>query len=231
MFFAVSDVARELGVNESRVRALIAADQLDAAKIGGRWLVDSAAVAQRKREPSSPGRPLSPRNAWALLLAASQEELVDGIDPVAQWRIRQSLAHIGLHGLRGRLGGRGRPSMFQALPGELRALRERQELVFSGSSAAGAHQLELVAPDAIDAYVPASRLEPLIKDHALGPASATSANVILRAVPDDAWLLAGRRVAPIAAVALDLATYPDPRSSRVGIALLDRFDRERKSAR
>ena len=52
-------------------------------------------------------------------------------------------------------------------------------------------------------------------------ASSSHANVILRAVPDEAWLLDGRRIAPRAAVAMDLASYPDPRSSRVGTELLE----------
>jgi GNAT superfamily N-acetyltransferase len=55
-------------------------------------------------------------------------------------------------------------------------------------------------------------------------AAARAANVILRAVPDGAWVLAGRDAAPLSAVALDLATYPDPRSRRVGQQLLAALD-------
>lgn len=226
---AVSDVARELGVHESRVRALIAAGELDAEKIGGRWLVDPAAVARRKRQPYGPGRPLSARNAWALLLGASGEPLPAGLDPVASWRIRQSLAHHGLLGLGNRLDRRGRPQHLRALRGELRALRAGEHIIVSGSSAAGAHHLELLAPDALDAYLPASKLADVIAEHALDPAPSAEANVILRAVPDDAWLLAGRDAAPLAAVALDLAAYPDPRSSRVGQQLLARLDQQARA--
>jgi hypothetical protein len=47
-------------------------------------------------------------------------------------------------------------------------------------------------------------------------------------VPDDAWMLGGRRTAPSAAVALDLAAYPDSRSARVGSELLERLDAARE---
>jgi excisionase family DNA binding protein len=226
----VSGAARELGVNASRVRALISSGVLDAEKIGGRWLIDRTSVAERGREPSSAGRPLAPRNAWALLLAASGEEQPHDISPATRWRLRQGLAKHGLLGLRPRLGLRADIRRFWALPGELRALRDQSGLALSGSSAAGAYDLELVAPDTIDAYVPEHRIADLIDEHALDAASPASANVILRAVPDDAWLLSERRVAPLAAVALDLAAYPDPRSARVGKALLDRLDHHRTEA-
>jgi excisionase family DNA binding protein len=223
---AVSDVARELGVHESRVRALIAAGELDAEKVGGRWLVDRAVVARRKRQPPGPGRPLSARNAWALLLGASGEPLPAGLDPVASWRVRQSLAQHGLRGLGNRLQRRAHAQEYRALRGELRALRSAEQIVVSGSSAAGAHHLELLAPDALDAYLPASKLADVVAEHALQPAPSAEANVILRAVPDDAWLLAGREAAPLSAVALDLAAYPDPRSRRVGQQLLDELDQQ-----
>lgn len=224
----VPHAARELGVNPSRVRALIAAGALDAQKIGGRWLVDWASVAARGREASSAGRPLAPRNAWGMLLVASGEEMPAGLDPVARWRIGQALRVHGLAELRARLARRAELRRYWALPGELRALHNREGLVLSGSSAAGAYDLKLVAPDTIDAYVPARLLERLERDHALESASASQSNVVLRAVPADAWLLDDRRVAPLAAVALDLSAYPDPRSARVGAEVLARLDRERE---
>jgi len=227
----VSDVARDLGVDVSRVRALIASGDLDAEKLAGRWFVDPAGLAERQRLGAGAGRPLAAHNAWALLLAASGEDLPDGLDSVAKWRLRRSLAVDGLEGLRGRLVRRADVRRYWALDGELRHLRERDDLALSGSSASGAYELGLVAPDALDAYVPASVLVAVECQHALEPASPADANVILRVVPDAAWMLDGRRVAPLAAVAIDLASYPDPRSARAGIKLLQRLDRERAADR
>src|SRR6202011_4256903 len=99
----VSAAAHELGLHPSRIRALIVSGALAAEKVGGIWLVDRAAVAARNRQPVSAGRPLVPRNAWALLLAASGEGLPQGLQPAARWRIRHALGVYGLAALRGRL--------------------------------------------------------------------------------------------------------------------------------
>jgi len=227
-FLGVTDAAQALGINESRVRALIAAEEMAAEKIGGRWLIDPAEVARRKREPRRTGRPLSPVNAWAALLSASGEDVPAGLDPVSRWRIERSLGQVGLVGLHARLSGRGRALHYVALPGALRELRTTEDVVLTGSSAAGHHKLELLGPETIDAYVPASGLDRIVRATALRVASPREADVILRAVPDGAWMLRGRKVAPIAAVGLDLADYPDSRSSRVGREVLARLDKDRR---
>jgi excisionase family DNA binding protein len=221
----VPQAADELGVAGSRVRALIEDGALEAEKVGGRWLVSRASIEDRLRHAPSAGRPLAPRNAWAALLLASDEELPP-IDPVARWRVRQGLARHGLAGLRDRLVRRGTVHRFWALPGELRELCGRE--VMTGSSAARIHGLKLMSPDTVDAYVPASRLRKLVAEHGLQPVAAREANLILRTVPDDAWMLAGHKAAPMAAVALDLAGYPDSRSSRAGVDLIARLDRKRQ---
>jgi excisionase family DNA binding protein len=224
----VGEAARELRVAPSRVRALIASGGLQAAKVGGRWLVEWDSVLARGRSQAAAGRPLTARNAWALLLLASQDLLPRGFDQHARWRIGQTLNRHDLVDLRSRLERRARVHHLWALPGELRSLRDGDRLVPSGSSAAGALKLELLAPDTVDAYVPASGLDALARAHGLEPASAREANVILRAVPDDAWLLEDRDIAPRAAVGLDLASYPDSRSSRFGMELLAELDAARR---
>jgi hypothetical protein len=113
-----------------------------------------------------------------------------------------------------------------AIPGELLLLRDSDLVALTGSSAAGELNLELLSPETVDAYVAAGQLDTFVRDHALEPAATSEANVVLRAVPDDAWLLDGRRVAPRAAVGLDLASYPDARSARVGGQLLAALDAE-----
>ncbi len=216
-------------MHPSRVRALIASGVLSAEKVGGVWLVDRASIAGRSRQQSSAGRPLSPGNAWALLLAASGEDLPAGLEAAARWRIRQALKNYGLETLRPRLARRAEPSSYWALPGELRALRDRTDLALSGPSAAAKHDLGLVGSDALDAYVPASLVAPLQRGHALESMSGPESNVVLRAVPDDAWLLGGRRFAPLAAVAIDLSNYADPRAARIGAEVLASIDGEMKA--
>ncbi len=148
-----------------------------------------------------------------------------------RWRLYQALAHRGLVAVRGRLERRARVERFWALPGELRALHKSKDIVLTGSGAAGLLGLPLVAPDAIDAYVRASQLDRLIKEHGLEEVDKVGEdNVVLRVVPDEAWMLDERRTAPIAAVALDLSFYPDSRSARVGHDLLKQADKEARSA-
>lgn len=102
-------------------------------------------------------------------------------------------------------------------------------LVLTGSSAAASLKLGLAAPDTIDAYIPARSAEAIVEEYGLEPAAAARANVMLRLVPDEAWVLSGRAVAPRAAVGIDLAGYADPRSARAGAELLARLDVERTS--
>lgn len=228
---SVSDAAQELKLNPSRVRSLIADGSLRADKVAGRWLVHSASVSARLREPMPPGRPMAARNVWAMLLAASGEPFPDGLDPAVRWRLRQALAHQGVVAVRSRLERRAEVQRYWALPGELRVLLRSKDIVLSGSSAAGVFDLPLAAPDAIDAYVRASRKNELIREHGLEEIDAVGQdNVILRAVPDEAWMLDGRRAAPLAAVALDLSFYPDSRSARIGHDLLAHADEEARSA-
>lgn len=223
---AVEDAARQLGVDPSRVRALIASGQLEADKVAGRWLVDWDSVLARERAQNAPGRPLTPRNAWALLLLASGDAISD-LDPHVQWRLRQTLRRHRLAYLESRLQQRAEVHRMWALPGELRPLRAAPDVALTGSSAAGELNLELLAPDTVDAYVPASALDALVREHGLESIAPAEANVILRAVPDDAWLLRERRTAPAAAVGLDLAAYPDSRSARVGAEMLAKLDGSR----
>ena|ERR1035438_3178575 len=227
---SASAAAAALGVHPSRVRALIASGDLAAEKVGGVWLIDRASIAGRNRQQTSAGRPLSPVNAWALLLAASGEEMPSGLEPSARWRIRRALEMYDLDVLRPRLARRAEPASYWALAGELRALRERSDLALSGPSAAAAYELDLVSSDAIDAYVPAHVLASLQREHAIERMSGPDANVILRAVPDGAWLLDGRRFAPLAAVAIDLWSYADPRAARVGADVVARIDRDLQAA-
>jgi excisionase family DNA binding protein len=227
---SVSAAADELSVHPSRVRALIASGALAAEKVGGVWLVDRASIAGRNRQQASAGRPLSPGNAWALLLAASGEDLPPELEAAARWRIRQALKNYRLEDLRPRLARRAESASYWALPGELRALCDRVDLVLSGPSAAAEYDLGLVGADALDAYVPESLIASLQREHALERMSGPESNVVLRVVPDDAWLLDDRRFAPLAAVAIDLSSYADPRAVRIGGEVLAQIDGEPKVA-
>jgi excisionase family DNA binding protein len=227
---SIPEAANVLGLSSSRVRALVVRGQLPAAKVGGRWLVERAAVEARRRRKAPGGRPFAPHNAWALLLLASGKD-VEGIDPVVRSRLRRALALEGLEKLGPRLVRRAEVRFFIAHPGEISYLLDDPDLVRSGISAAGAHGFDLVSGQEADGYLRAGALKKFAASHALSPAGPEG-NVYLRLVPSEAWhCLAGERVAPVAAVALDLAEDPDSRSARAGRAALRDLDRHRDSKR
>lgn len=222
---SVSQAADELGLDPSRVRALVAGGQLEGHKVGGRWLVDRRATHQRKLAPRAPGRPFEPHNAWALIFLAGDLE-APWLNPASRSRLRRSLRQEGLVGLRPRLIRRANGQRFSAHPGELPHLLADRHVVPSGISAASSHGLGLVSGVEADGYVRASALDEVRRRHALNPALDRDGNVLLRVVPDAAWRLGSDdRPAPLAAVALDLADDLEPRSTKAGLSVLREIDR------
>lgn len=221
----VGDAARQLGVNDARVRAMLAAGQLDGDKVGGRWLVRGESIRRRRREEHGRGRQLSPANAWALLFLASGDD-APWLASADRSRLLRLLDDRGLEGLRGRFHQRASERSFVAHPGVLRHLASDPQVALSGVSAASARGLGLSAGQEVDAYVPASALASLISKFALAePDSGVPANVKLRVVPEGIWPFKDV-LAPLAAVALDLAQDPDARSARIGAQALRRLDKQ-----
>jgi Helix-turn-helix domain len=225
---SVPDAAAALGLSPARVRLLAANGGLPAQKIGGRWVVERSGVEKRRSRGSAGGRPFAPRNAWAVLGLASGDE-VAGIDPVVRSRLRRALALEGLSALALRLEGRAEVHRYSGHPGEIPYVLADKRLVASGVSAAREIGLDLLSGNEADGYVSDSDLDGFVHDHALLPAAALDANVVLRLVRDDVWVdfLEGRTHASEAAIALDLAEDVDSRSRAAGNNLLRRLDRAR----
>lgn len=216
---SIPEAASTLGLSASRIHAMVVSGRLPATKVGGRWLVERVEVERRRRQRPLKGRPFAAHNAWALLALASGNNL-EGVDPSARSRMRRALSLEGVKALGPRLERRGESHYFDAHRGELPYIVEDPRFVATGVSAAGAHGLDLVSGAEADGYVRPGALKELVADHALRPA-ARGSNLRLRTVPDRAWhFLEGAGVAPIAAVALDLAEDPDPRSAEAGLRAL-----------
>lgn len=221
---SIPEAARALALSPSRVQALVVHGQVPAAKIGGRWLIERAAIERRRREAALKGRPFAAHNAWALLYLASGED-PGGIDPSVRSRLRKAIALEGVQKLGPRLARRAESRHFDAHPGEIPYILEDPGFLASGISAAAAHGLDLASGPEADGYLRASALKKFAAAHALRPAGP-GANLHVRLVPDQAWrFLDNAPVAPIAAVALDLAEDPDPRSSQAGRTALQNLQR------
>lgn len=227
---SISEAARVLDLSTARVRAMASGGQLSASKIADRWLVERASVEQRKRRGAHEGRRFAPRNAWALLMLASEEE-VEGIDPSVRSRMRRALALEGLGELAPRLERRAQVSLYRGHSGEICHLIDDPALMRSGISAAGSLGIGLVSGREADGYLPEAKLKRFIKEHALSPVEADG-NVRLRVVPDEAWaILGGRSLAPEAVVALDLMEESDPRSAKAGAEVIKKLDRRHRARR
>ena len=225
---SISDAARSLKLSSARVRAMASRGQLPAVKIGDRWLVERSAVEQRRRKQALRGRRFTSQNAWALMLLVSGED-APKLDPSVRSRLRRALALEGLAALAPRLQDRSRVSTYRSHPGEIPYVLEDKALVPSGISAAGSMKIGLLANREADGYIAQAQLQRFIDEHALSP-GGIDGNVRLRVVPDDVWEhLAGRSIAPPAAVALDLADEPDPRSEVAGKKLVRQIDRQHRA--
>jgi excisionase family DNA binding protein len=211
-----SEAADALQLSSSRVRAMASQGGIQATKIGGRWLIDLDAVEARRRVGAHAGRPFEAHNAWAVLLIASGVEL-EGVHPVVRSRLKRALRSDGIVGLAPRLVRRGESRFFNVHPGEIRYLLEDPGFLRTGISAAGEYGLELVPGGEADGYVGDGKLGELVAEHALLASETTSGVVHVRVVTERAWhYLESAKCAPLAAVALDLAEDPDPRSALVG---------------
>lgn len=217
-----ADAAAELGVSVRRVYHLIASGRLPAERIGHRLLVERSAIDAWDKVRSPGGRPFSPRRAWGLLFLADGEA-APWLDPVSRSKLRAILRGRSLRQLRPRLERRAERHALRAHPSDLSWLASEPGVMRSGSSAAREVGVGLVASEFLDAYVPASRFDRLIRRYRLRP--TREPNAILRRLPDLAIGWESRAVAPAAAVAIDLAEEPDPRSQEAADRALRRYER------
>lgn len=222
-YVSIAEGAKSLGLSESRVRAMAERGGLGAEKVAGRWLLQKQLVNECGLTSRPSGRPLEPHNAWALILDVSGS-MVPGVDPSVRSRLRRAVREVGIEGLEPRLRRRAEIHDYFAHPGELSRMVKDKSLVLSGVSAAAHVDADVLPGAELDGYVSASQLDQFVKRHALAR-SKSAANVKLRVVPANSWhFLEGLRIAPSAAVGLDLSEDPDPRLSRAGASVLKRLD-------
>jgi hypothetical protein len=111
-----------------------------------------------------------------------------------------------------RLRERARREVFDAHPSELARLRNRPDLLLTGASAADVVGL-VGETQAVELYAPAGNRAAMMAEHALLTGSGA---VTVRWVPDELWAALGvaGRLAPRAAVLVDLLESDDPRARR-----------------
>jgi hypothetical protein len=177
-------------------------------------------VEERLRRRGRAGRPLSQRNAWALVSKLSGEEW-PALPAWDRSRLQRKLAKRSLLSLASDLRARAERRLFRADPRVLDQIRAEPAFVRSGVSAAADYAVDLRAPGVAEGYIPRDQLDGLVYRYALRPAGVANANLILHLF-DGSLPRKADGIAPVAAVALDLIESADGRSQRAGRELARR---------
>lgn len=77
---SVAEAAHAVGLSRARVDALIRSGRIPARRIGRQYVIDDLEpLLTRSRQP---GRPMSPRMAWALIQMVDDEEFAYWVSPL-----------------------------------------------------------------------------------------------------------------------------------------------------
>jgi segregation and condensation protein B len=241
---SVAEAAKLLGRDRTRVYALLRSGDLHAARTdydfdSGPVRIDRSSVERWLVAGGDGGRPLSPRNAWALIGLVSGDQpfsekcvgLLEHAEELS--RTRSRLARESLIEIAPRLRRRA-TLLVRHLPRALReALELESALVRTGASVAAAYGWdELVEVGnltwRLDAYVWqdafSSLQEQLNQPDVDGSPDATppSPEPVLLRVVDDPWPFPPNYpIAPQPLAALDLLDYPNQVARRTGRELLN----------
>ncbi|AGZ46036.1 helix-turn-helix domain-containing protein [Actinoplanes friuliensis] len=215
---SVAQAARRLGVSVSRIHQRIADGSLGAVRVGSQWVIDEASLLPLE-EANSPGRPLSLRSIWGLLaLSLSEEDVLAAFAPVELSRNRDRLRRLLAEPdpaplLRLWFRNRADRRRYRASPRDLPGLRTDTGLTPAGLSHPDSH---MQANDLVEAYVPLARVDAVVDDHLLSPATTDrDSNVILHVAASTFDDLSGPLL-----LAADLADHRRPREEARAAELL-----------
>lgn len=229
---SVREAARRLGVGVARVHQRIADGSLPAERIGSQWAVDEASI-EAVLDSGSPGRPLSARSAWALVVLSQESaSALSGLAAAEQARARsrmsrllrassaaqptEALVHSQASLLRSWLRNRAARRLYRASPLDLPDLRADERVLLSGLSHP---QSAIASGDVVEGYVRADDLDALVQDYLLVPVAAGgAAPVVLHLMPDEAP--DDLHSIPLLLLAADLAEHRGPREEARAAELL-----------
>lgn len=226
---SVVEAAQRLGVNPSRVHARIREGSLAAEKIGNQWVIALDDLRHISRH-AGPGRPLSPRSAWALLAVAAKSPAVRELSPSDRSKARSRLRDLigpasfetsSVEATLDRvLGNRASRRLLVAAPRDLASIRADERVHVSGVSRP---ESNMSAGDSVEGYVSVADLPDLVDDYLLSDASRRRANVVLHVVGGDVGLrslsLDVVAASPLA-IAADLAEYGNVRELGEAVRIL-----------
>lgn len=207
------EVAKQLGISERRVRAMITEGTLPAQRMMGRWAIPANAVASFHAK--SAGRPMAEQSAWSVL-----RRLAGDPDPVPS-RLRHRLDGLTddtapAQRLRSWVCNRGKPVHLWAFKPALEGLHDDDRVVLGGDRV-----VENLEPSGqLRTYANAADIDDVIADYGLRrvngdrlPNAVIWGTADIDAIPRNP---ADAHAAAHVVAAIDLLDEGDPRA--VGIA-------------
>lgn len=213
------EVAKQLGISERRVRAMIAEGSLPAQRMMGRWVIPANAVASFRAK--SAGRPMAEQSAWSVL-----RRLAGDPDPMPP-RLRHRLD--GLAGdaapaqrLRSWVGNRGEPIHLWAFKPALDGLQDDDRVVLSGDRVVD----DLEPSGQLCLYANIADIDNVIADHGLRRVNGDRLpNAVIWAVSDVDAIPRNpvdRHAAAEVVAAIDLLDEGDPRAVTIAGRIIER---------
>jgi hypothetical protein len=197
MEVGVAEVADVLGVSPMRVRHMIAAGDLSARRVSGRWLVESQSLPSARRR----GRPMSENVAWQF----AGPEPSRNVSSQDRYRRRRRRAQLASDAepeqlLRSWMASRAERRLFHS--NEPGSLVQDPRFVPSGVSDP---RSRMSVAGVVEGYVLAEDLKSVQRSHLLSPATA-DANIVIHVSPH-----LPESPVPLLLLAADLAEHGGPR--------------------
>lgn len=226
MNLSVVEAAHRLDMTPTRVRALLAADQLEGTKIGNTWIVEASSVERRIQLKQIAGhravRPMSPRTAWAASMLCDDPAAKTCLSPPERSRTLARLRGVSpddVGVVYSWLARRASATFtFNVAHRDLDAVTTSPGVVCTGISAARDYNLDLNAPGQAHIYaISKAVMEQLIHDYWLIEAANGNVTVSIPAVP-----ISGLTCAPRLICAVDLIDRAqDNRTRRTANTLIN----------
>lgn len=223
----VREAAERLGVNASRVRAMIAAGQLVGQRVGSQWTLDLDSLERRERlhQTGARQRPLSTRSAWGAA-ALLDDHSAGWLSASERTRLRSRLRNASVEDtgtfVRWMAARHCVVRRYQVAQKELGEVLREEGVVASGVTAAAALRLGLGSAGQVEgeAYCREATHLRLVHDYLL--VASGQGNLLVHEVADQNVKIAGSssRTAWRLVVAVDLLERADAGSRATGADLL-----------
>ncbi len=199
MKVSAKEAAEMLEVSRMQISRLVAAGEVKSERFGNALQIDLDSLQRYRELRPGPGRPLDSNAAWRLLRGRQRADRVPG-----------DLA--ALHRLAVEVRRRADRREMRVLPGSVERVLAEPAVVLSGAGAAAAHGAAVEDRPPHQVYVRESDLGALGRRYGMRDV-ASDANLIVRVVPDDAWVFGNDLVAPPLVALVDLVDERDDRSA------------------